>query len=131
MFGDLNKPFGSYVGFNTADIEELYKTLPVTEIPYIAKGNSERLGRNIKTVYDFYTMEGMAVSKILGRNGSTLWLELHGVDSWVPHDTNKKRKSIACTRSFNHTMTDDSPFLWRQILMNFERAYETMIAEKQ
>ncbi len=37
MFGDLNKPFGSYVDFNTSDIEELYKTLPVTEIPYIAK----------------------------------------------------------------------------------------------
>ncbi|MBP9779401.1 DNA polymerase IV [Candidatus Gracilibacteria bacterium] len=131
MFGDLNKPFGSYVDFNTADIEELWKTLPVTEVPYIAKGNSTRLGANIKTVYDFYAMEGMAVSNILGRNGSTLWLELHGVDCWVPHDTNKKRKSIACTRSFNHTMTDSSTILWNQVLFNFERAYETMLAEKQ
>lgn len=131
MFGDLNKPFGSYVDFNTADIEELFKTLPVTEVPYIAKGNSARLWSNIKTVYDFYAMEGMAVSKILGRNGSTLWLELHWVDCWMPHDTNKKRKSIACTRSFNHTMTDSPTTLWNQVLFNFERAYETMLAEKQ
>lgn len=43
MFGDLNKPFGSYVDFNTQSIEELFKTLPVTEVPYIAKGNSARL----------------------------------------------------------------------------------------
>lgn len=43
MFGDLNKPFGSYVDFNTSDIEELFKTLPVTEVPYIARGNSARL----------------------------------------------------------------------------------------
>ncbi len=131
MFGDLNKPFGSYVDFNTSDIEELFKTLPVTEVPYIAKWNSARLWTSIKTVYDFYAMEWMAVSKILGRNGSTLWLELHWVDCWVPHDTNKKRKSIACTRSFNHTMTDSPTTLWNQVLNNFERAYETMLAEKQ
>jgi hypothetical protein len=131
MFWDLNKPFGSYVDFNTSDIEELWKTLPVTEVPYIAKGYSARLWSNIKTVYDFYAMEWMAVSKILGGNGSTLWLELHWVDCWVPHDTNKKRKSIACTRSFNHTMTDNPTTLWNQVLNNFERAYETMLAEKQ
>jgi DNA polymerase V len=131
MFGDLNKPFGSYVDFDTSDIEALFKTLAVTEVPYIAKGNSARLWPNIKTVYDYYAMEWMAVSKILGRNGSVLWLELHGVDCWVPHDTNKKRKSIACTRSFNHTMTDSASTLWNQVLFNFERAYETMMAEQQ
>ncbi len=131
MFGDLNKPFWSYVDFHTPDIEDLFRTLPVTEIPYIARRNSARLWVSIKTVYDFYSMEGMDVSKILGRNGSNLWLELHGVDSWVPHDTSKKRKSIACTRSFNHMISDDARFLWGQILMNFERAYETMLAERQ
>ena len=85
----------------------------------------------MKTVYDFYAMEGRRVSEILGRNGVILWLELHGVDSWVPHDTEKKRKSIACTRSFNHEMSSNPHFLWRQILMNFERAYDTMLSEKQ
>ena len=131
MFGDLNKPYWTYVSFNTQSIEELFKTLTVTEVPYIAKGNSARLWPTIKTVYDFYSMQGMAVSKILGRNGSILWLELHGVDSWLPHDTEKKRKSIACTRSFNHEMTSNPHTLWRQIMMNFERAYNTMLAEKQ
>ena len=131
MFGDLNKPFGSYVDFSTPSIEELFKTLPVTEVPYIAKGNSARLWTSIKTVFDFYAMEGRQVSKILGRNGCVLWLELRGVDSWTPHDTNAKRKSIVCSRSFNHGMSTNPDFLWKQILMNFERGYETMLSEKQ
>lgn len=37
MFGDLRKPFGSFVEFDTSEIEEVFKTLTVTEIPYIAK----------------------------------------------------------------------------------------------
>ncbi len=131
MFWDLRKPFWSFVEFDTTEIEEVFKTLAVTEVPYIAKWNSARLGSRIETVYDFYKMEWMAVSKLLGRNGSILWLELHWVDSWIPHDTEKKRKSIVCTRSFNHGMTDNKDTLWRALLSNFERAYETMLAEKQ
>jgi len=131
MFGDLRKPFGSLVEFDTKEVESILQSLQVTEIPYIARGNSERLGPIIKTAYDFYNMEGRQVSKILGRNGCVLWLELHGVDAWTPHDTNLKRKSIVCSRSFNHEMNGNIHFLWRQILMNFERGYETMLSEKQ
>ena len=131
MFGDLHKPFGSFVEFDKLEIESVFRTLPVTEIPYIARGNSERLGSSVKTAYDFYAMEGRQVSKILGKNGCVLWLELHWADAWTPHDTNAKRKSIVCSRSFNHGMNNDFQFLWRQILMNFERGYETMLSEKQ
>lgn len=131
MFGDLRKPFGSFVEFDTSEIEQVFQTLAVTEIPYIAKWNSARLGSRVQTVYDFYKMEWMAVSKLLGRNGSVLWLELHGVDSWTPHDTQKKRQSIVCSRSFNRGMTESMTTLWNAILSNFERAYETMLAEKQ
>ena len=131
MFWDINKPYGSYVSFARESIENLFKELPVTEVPYIARWNSERLGYGVKTVFDFYSMDGMTVKEILGRNGVTLWLELHWVDSWLPHDTEKKRKSIVCSRSFNHGMTDNPNMLWREILSNFERAYETMLAEKQ
>lgn len=131
MFWDLRKPFGSFVEFDTKEVESILQSLPVTEIPYIARGNSERLGSQVKTAYDFYKMEGRQVSKILGRNWVVLWLELRGVDSWTPHDTNAKRKSIVCSRSFNHGMSTSPDFLWKQILMNFERGYETMLAEKQ
>ena len=131
MFGDLRKPFGSFVEFDTKEVELILKSLPVTEIPYIARGNSERLGSQVKTAYDFYKMQGRQVSKILGRNGCVLWLELHGADAWTPHDTNLKRKSIICSRSFNHGMSSSPDFLWKQILMNFERGYETMLSEKQ
>ena len=43
MFGDLRKPFGSFVEFDTKEVESILQSLPVTEIPYIARGNSERL----------------------------------------------------------------------------------------
>lgn len=37
MFGDLRKPFGSFVEFDTTEIEQVFQALAVTEIPYIAK----------------------------------------------------------------------------------------------
>ncbi|MCK9272669.1 DNA polymerase IV [Candidatus Gracilibacteria bacterium] len=131
IFSDINKPYGSFVSFNKENTENLFKKLPVRDIPYIAKGNSEKLGLGIKTVYDFYTMEGMKVREILGKPGLTLWLELHGVDVWKGNDTARKRKSLVCSRSFNHDMTTQYSRLWRHLLENLERAYFTLITEKQ
>ncbi len=131
MFGDLRKPLGSFVAFDTWEVEAIYKSLAVTEVPYIARGNKELLWYGVQTVYDFYTMNPLKVHNILGKNGSALWLELHGVDSWTAQNTNKKRKSIVCSRSFNHTMTTNPHSIWRQIIMNFERGYETLTSEKQ
>jgi nucleotidyltransferase/DNA polymerase involved in DNA repair len=131
MLGDLHKPYGTTVEFLREDIESLWKTLPVREIPFIGRGSAERLGASVRTVYDYYSLDPHSISKLLGRNGVVLWLELHGVDSWTPHDTNKKRKSIVVSRSFNDRITNNPDFLWRQALIHFERAYETLLSEKQ
>ena len=131
MFGDLHKPFGSFVSFDSEEIQAVFGTLPVREIPYIGKGNSERLGSQVRTALDFYNLNPLFVQRLLGKNGFNLWLELHGVDVWKPHDTSKKRKSIVCSRSFNEDMTDNIHILWKRCLENNERAYDTLLKEKQ
>lgn len=131
IFSELNKPFGSYTNFSKDWIEQLFKSLKVTDIPYIAKGNSERLGIWVKTIYDFYNLDPMKVSEILWKNWVVLWLELHWADVWNPHDTIKKRKSLICSRSFNHDLSGEYYTLWRRFLENLERAYDTLIWEKQ
>lgn len=131
MFSEINKPFGSYVSFDKTDIENLFSDLPVREVPYIARGNSERLGSGIKTVFDFYAMPPEKVREILGKNGFTLWLELHGADVWCPHDVTKRQKSLSATRSFNREMTSEYHALWRHLATNLERAYDALLRDKQ
>lgn len=131
MLGDLRKPYGTTVEFDREDIESIWRTLPVREIPFIGRGSADRLGASVRTVYDYYSLDPRYISKLLGKSGVVLWLELHGVDSWLPHDTSKKRQSIVVSRSFNDRITNNPDFLWRQALMHFERAYETLLGEKQ
>ena len=37
MFGEIHKPFGSCVAFSKETVEEIFHSLPVTAVPYIAK----------------------------------------------------------------------------------------------
>jgi hypothetical protein len=76
-------------------------------------------------------MNPHTVRSILGKNGLVLWSELHGIDTWHPRDVEKLRKSIVVSRSFNHEINSNPHFLWRQVLMHFERAYETLLTEGQ
>lgn len=131
IFSDINKPSWYFTAFGRDEIEEIFKKLPLRDIPYIGKWNAERLGSQVKTIYDFYSLKPMYIREILGKNWFTLRLELHWVDVWKPNNTNKLRKSIVCTRSFNHDMTYEQIVLWRHLIENLERAYNTLIYEKQ
>lgn len=131
IFGDLRKPYGTTVVWDTDEVEEIWKKLPVREVPFIGRGSADRLGSHIRTVYDFYSMNPRTIQKTLGKNGVILWCELHGIDSWHPRDTMKRRQSIVVSRSFNAAITTNPHFLWRQALMHFERAYETLMSEGQ
>lgn len=37
MFGDVHKPFGTLVAFDTEDVEGILESLPVRDIPYIGR----------------------------------------------------------------------------------------------
>lgn len=43
MLGDLHKPYGTTVFWDREDMEDIYKRLPVREIPYIGRGSANRL----------------------------------------------------------------------------------------
>lgn len=105
--------------------------MPVRAIPYVGRGNSDRLGSAVKTAYDFYRLPPGKVREILGKNGFTLWLELHGADVWHPHDATKRQKSLSATRSFNREMTSEYHALWRHLATNLERAYDALLRDKQ
>lgn len=80
---------------------------------------------------DFYRLPAETVRRILGKNGFTLWLELHGADVWSPHDVGKRQKSLSATRSFNREMTSEYHALWRHLVTNLERAYDALLRDKQ
>lgn len=131
MFWDLHKPFGTTVLWDRDEVESVYKNLAIREVPFIGRGSADRLGIHIRTVADFMNMDPHSVRKILGKNGLILWSELHGIDTWKPRDTEKRRKSIVVSRSFNANINSNPHFLWKQALMHFERAYETLMTERE
>lgn len=69
MFGDLHKPNGQFVSFDTPEIERVFGKLGVREVPFIGKASQERLGSGIVSVLDFYRMHPRKVSEILGKSG--------------------------------------------------------------
>jgi hypothetical protein len=52
-------------------------------------------------------------------------MELMGIDVYIVKKS-KQIKSISRTRSFNHRITNNKDFLYQQILINFERAFEVL-----
>lgn len=48
-----------------------------------------------------------------------------GIDVYIVKKS-KQIKSISRTRSFNHRITTNKEFLYEQLLINFERAFEVL-----
>jgi len=127
IFSDINKPFGYWIGLDDEKEEQLFTELPVREVPFIGKATEQRLGHSIRTIADFRNMGFFELDRCIGKNATTLWLELHGVDVWKTSLGNAIPKSITRSRSFNHTMTDNRHLLWQRFLENFEKAYHELI----
>lgn len=106
----------------------MFQVLPVRSIPFIGRSLANRLGKSIKTVEDFRRLSFFSLDRLIGKNATTLWLELHGVDVWKMSHTEGKQKSILRSRSFNHAMTDNKHVLWKHFLENFEKAYDELVS---
>ena len=104
----------------------MFENLPVGAIPFIGKATENRLGKSIKTVGNFRKMSFFELDRLIGKNATTLWLELHGVDVWKD-EPRVHPKSILRSRSFNHALTDNRHILWQCLLENFEKAYRELI----
>jgi nucleotidyltransferase/DNA polymerase involved in DNA repair len=129
IFSDINKPFGCWIGLDDEKETELFSELPVREVPFIGKATESRLGRSVRTVEDFRCMNFFELDRLIGKNATTLWLELHGVDVWK-NDPRSHPKSILRSRSFNHALTDNRHVLWQRLLENFEKAYRALILDQ-
>lgn len=127
IFSDIHKPFGHWIGFDDEKENELFTKLSVREIPFIGKATEQHLGHSIRTVADFRNMGFFELDRLIGKNATTLWLELHGVDVWNGSYGNSLSKSITRSRSFNHALTDNHYILWQRFLENFEKAYHELI----
>lgn len=106
----------------------MFEKLPVRAIPFVGRSTEVRLGRSVRTVADFKRMSFFALDRLIGKNATNLWLELHGVDAWELDTGTGHQKSILRSRSFNHFMTDNKHVLWRRFLENFENAFSELIA---
>ncbi len=126
IFSDINKPFWHWVGLDDDKEEIAFKKLPVREVPFIGKATESRLGKSVRTVADFRNMGFFELDRLIGKNATTLWLELHGVDVWK-NEPRPHPKSILRSRSFNHALTDNRYILWQRVLENFEKAYRELI----
>lgn len=116
------------MGLNASDEAEVFTELPVRDIPFVGRNTEIKLGKSVRTILDFKQFGFFELDRLIGKNATTLWLELHGVDVWhMDHGRGGRQKSILRSRSFNHFMTDNKHILWRYFLANFENAYRELM----
>ena len=72
----MNKPLGVCIGLDDETEREYFENLPVRGIPFIGKATEQHLGRAIKTIQDFRNMSFFELDRLIGKNATTLWLEL-------------------------------------------------------
>lgn len=126
IFSKINKPFWIYAPLDTEVENAKFQDMYFWKIPFIGRGYQERLRRKIKTVYDFKRLGYHYLAKHLGKNGTTLRLELSGVNA-MTFRAKEWVKWLSRTRSFNHSKTADKEFLWGQLQMNLHRIFEELI----
>lgn len=124
IFSKLNKPFGFFIDLSCSS--ELYKTLELKIVPFIWKSMQEKLKYKCSNVYDFVSLWYWYLKNNIWKNATDLWLEL----SWVSAFFIKKNnfsKSISRGRSFNKNITNDSDFLLKELISNFNFLFEELI----
>ncbi len=125
IFSKLDKPFGITFFENTEAEQEIFKKLPLAIIPFIGKSYQKKFEYRAVSVFDFLNIWFWELKKQVGKNATTLWLELMWVDVFIVKKSTQT-KSISRTRSFNQELSTDKKFLWEKLRRNFERAFEEM-----
>ncbi len=128
IFSDLNKPYGIYVGNHTEPERSRFQNIDFGKIPFAGKKTQKRFQYRCDTIHDFLSLWFWQLRTECGKNMTTLWLELNGVNAFRI-DNDKPAKSISRSRSFNKKKTANRDFLMTQILAHFETVY-TWITEK-
>ena len=128
ILSEIHKPMGVCVGSNSPDFLHYAGALPFWDIPFIGRAYQDRLQYKVRGqhIAGFIDVGFWELKRIIGKNGTDIWLELRGVNMIHPVNTNIE-KSISATRSFNYHKTSDESFVWNHLLMNFDRAYGRLV----
>ena len=123
IYSKINKPYGIFIWLNKEKQSELFKKLPLKDIPYIWRAHQERFKYKCKTIYDFINLGFWKIKKEIWKWWTDLWLELCWVNAFVVKKS-PEVKSIWRSRSFNKSMTSNYDFLKSQLLINFNKVFE-------
>lgn len=127
IFSEVNKPFWEFVWLGDYEVEEIFKKLKISDIPFIWKKLQERLKYTAKSIDDYRKLPFWQLKELIWKNGTDLWLELNWVDTLKRIWWQFEAKSISRTRSFNHEMLTDKARLWLKLVSNFEIAFEDLM----
>ena len=123
VYSKINKPCWIYIWYNDDQEKELFKKIPLKDIPYICKSHKQRFKYSCKTVYDYISLWFWKIKKQIGKNWTDLWLELVWVNAFIINKNNEP-KSIWRSRSFNSYKNSNYDFLKSQLLTHFERVFQ-------
>ncbi len=124
IFSKLNKPKGIFI--DTWNSKDLYKSLPISIVPFIWKSMQDKLKYKCENIYDFISLGYWYLKKNIWKTWSDLWLELSGVSAFAIKKTHFS-KSISRWRSFNKNITNDRDFLLKELILNFNYLYEELV----
>ncbi len=119
------KPSGLTV-VSGRNIEKLLKSTPIGDVWGIGENTSAYLKKyGIQTALDFVLMSEDTIKSKLSKPFLEMWLELRGEKIYeIAEDAKSTYSSITRSRTFAPA-TNDSNFLWAQLLRHIEGAFET------
>lgn len=126
ILAPINKPFGLLVVLDEKSLNNIFKLIPIREVPFIWKKSEEKIRHLCKSIYDLKSLNYKQVRNILQWWGVKIWFELNWVNAMNLWNSTIP-KSISRTRSFNPHFTKDKVVLFQYLILNFERAFEELI----
>ncbi|MEF2175663.1 MAG: DNA polymerase IV [Candidatus Absconditabacteria bacterium] len=125
ILAPINKPYGTLVVLDGIILDNIFKLLPIRNVPFIGKKSEEKVRHLCKSIYEFKSLNYKQVRNLLQGGGLKIWFELNGVNVMSLGNSDIP-KSISRTRSFNPHFTKDKNILFEHLILNFERAFEEL-----
>lgn len=76
IFSEIHKPFGVFAEYESGTPTEMFQKLPIADIPFVGKNSQKRFAYRAETIADFLGIGFWQLKKEVGKNMTTLWLEL-------------------------------------------------------
>lgn len=129
MFVRPAKPFWTFFETDEKYIDWILGKMKLRDIPFIWRGWEQRFKYACSSALDFKNLNYSYVERIMGKSWIKLWFELNWIDN-LKFEARNIPKSISRTHSFHPNFTNNYDTLWKEIIKNFEKAFETAVEDK-